>query len=241
MNRKEFMVRLEQLLAGVSEEERTDALQYYEDYFDDAGTENEQNVIEELETPEKVAAIIRMNLSEGSEENGEFTEQGYKDARFDDREIPAMREGQKKSGAYGYHSERDNTSYAIPPKINRLLKVILVALIVLIVCPVTIPIAIGLIATVFALFVASFAIFASFVIAAVAIAASGLVLVVLGIVRLAVMFPSAVLTVGIGMLMFTVGMIGTVATVKLCIVMYPAIFRIIVKIFRWPFHRRAVA
>mgnify|MGYP007010212161 CR=1 FL=1 len=44
MNRKQFMEELRQLLTGISEEERVEALQYYEDYFDDAGAENEQQV-----------------------------------------------------------------------------------------------------------------------------------------------------------------------------------------------------
>ena len=41
MNRKEFMERLERLLWNISDSEREEALQYYNDYFDDAGEENE--------------------------------------------------------------------------------------------------------------------------------------------------------------------------------------------------------
>lgn len=67
MNRKQFMEELRQLLTGISEEERVEALQYYEDYFDDAGAENEQQVIEELGTPQKVASTICLNLEPGSE------------------------------------------------------------------------------------------------------------------------------------------------------------------------------
>lgn len=47
MNRKEFMERLERLLWNISDSEREEALQYYNDYFDDAGEENEAKVIEE--------------------------------------------------------------------------------------------------------------------------------------------------------------------------------------------------
>ena len=79
MNRKQFMEELSQLLIGISEEERVEALQYYEDYFDDAGAENEQQVIEELGTPQKVASTICLNLEPGSEQNGEFTESGFQD------------------------------------------------------------------------------------------------------------------------------------------------------------------
>ena len=59
MNRIEFMEKLAGLLQDIPEEDRIDALKYYNDYFDDAGSENEKNVIEELESPEKVAAKIK--------------------------------------------------------------------------------------------------------------------------------------------------------------------------------------
>lgn len=36
MNREDFLMRLSSLLQDVSEAEREEALQYYEDYFDDA-------------------------------------------------------------------------------------------------------------------------------------------------------------------------------------------------------------
>lgn len=53
MNRIEFMEELSGLLQDIPEEDRMDALNYYNDYFDDAGAENEKNVIDELESPEK--------------------------------------------------------------------------------------------------------------------------------------------------------------------------------------------
>ena len=39
MNRAEFMKRLEELLADIPEEERVEALEYYEGYFEDGGPE----------------------------------------------------------------------------------------------------------------------------------------------------------------------------------------------------------
>ena len=45
MNRKQFMEELSQLLIGISEEERVEALQYYEDYFDDAGYKKENALL----------------------------------------------------------------------------------------------------------------------------------------------------------------------------------------------------
>lgn len=70
------MKELESLLLNVSEEERKEALQYYEDYFEDAGEENATEVIEKLGSPAKVAKSIQNDLSQ-NDERGEFTERGY--------------------------------------------------------------------------------------------------------------------------------------------------------------------
>ena len=45
MTRNEFIAELRGRLAVLPPEERENALQYYEEYFDDAGPENEQAVI----------------------------------------------------------------------------------------------------------------------------------------------------------------------------------------------------
>ena len=62
MNRTEFMRQLESLLQNISATEREEALQYYNEYFNDAGPENEQNVIEALGNPMKVAENIKKDI-----------------------------------------------------------------------------------------------------------------------------------------------------------------------------------
>lgn len=64
MNRTEFMSQLGFLLRNISDGEKEEALQYYNDYFDDAGAENEQTVIEALGNPARVAENIRRELLE---------------------------------------------------------------------------------------------------------------------------------------------------------------------------------
>ena len=68
MNRIEFMTELASLLQDVPAEERRDAMQYYNDYFDDAGEDQEQQVIEELESPKKVAEKIKADMAGFREE-----------------------------------------------------------------------------------------------------------------------------------------------------------------------------
>lgn len=76
MNRADFMKNLSELLADVPPTEREEAIQYYNDYFDDAGEENEQSVIASLGTPQQLADTIRAGLTDGGNA-GEFTEKGF--------------------------------------------------------------------------------------------------------------------------------------------------------------------
>ena len=76
MSRAEYMEQLAYLLQDVSEQEREEALAWYEAYFDEAGPEQEAKVIQELGSPEKIAAMIKDGLNGGNEEAGEYTDAG---------------------------------------------------------------------------------------------------------------------------------------------------------------------
>ena len=65
MNREQFIAQLARLLQDLPPAERQEAIRYYQEYFDDAGEENEDAVIQELGSPGKVAASIRANLQYG--------------------------------------------------------------------------------------------------------------------------------------------------------------------------------
>lgn len=84
MSRDEFMRELEYLLQDIPDADKEDAIAYYRDYLEEAGPENEESVIREFGSPEKVAAIIRADLSGNLEQGGEFTDKGYEDERFKD-------------------------------------------------------------------------------------------------------------------------------------------------------------
>lgn len=64
LDRQEFMRQLEQLLLFVPIQEKEEALQYYNDYFEDAGPENEQEVIASLGSPEKIAENIKRDINQ---------------------------------------------------------------------------------------------------------------------------------------------------------------------------------
>ena len=53
MNRKKFIDILKEELSKLPDEEIDAAIEYYEEYFDEAGAENEEEVLSELGSPKK--------------------------------------------------------------------------------------------------------------------------------------------------------------------------------------------
>lgn len=78
MNRNEFIHELKRELTRLPEEEIDAAVEYYEEYFDEAGSENEQDVIEHLGGPKQAASQIKAE---------------YAVRLFDEDEKPVMRKG----------------------------------------------------------------------------------------------------------------------------------------------------
>lgn len=90
MNKDIFLMRLEQLLYEIPREEREEAMDYYRSYFDDAGAENEAAVLEELESPQKIAESIKESLNSTGDMSGAL------------KNPPQLRENQSQSGKYQY-------------------------------------------------------------------------------------------------------------------------------------------
>lgn len=275
MNRIEFMTELAALLQDVPEEERRDAMKYYNDYFDEAGEDNESKVIEELESPSRVAATIKADLGSSSKEHGEFTEKGYTDSRFEHKEMPAGSEqkgnnyqygGGRESGYRG-HNYQDNSYQGggygsgdyqggygneeykghgygsdgqTPPRTNSALKVFLIILLVIVGLPIILPVSIAIIAVVFAGIVTLIAVFASLVIASVAVAFAGVCVFIAGLVSLVPELAVGFALIGTGIILTVIGVVATVASVRLCIIVLPGICRGCVWILSRPFQRRAV-
>lgn len=77
MSRREFMEELQVLLRELPVEEREEAIRYYESYFDEAGAEQEQAVLEELGSAARIASqILQDYRSENTESEEKRTEQG---------------------------------------------------------------------------------------------------------------------------------------------------------------------
>lgn len=63
MNREEYLRLLAVSLNHIPQAEKEEAIRYYNDYFDDAGTENEQEVIKTLGSPASLAESIEKEFA----------------------------------------------------------------------------------------------------------------------------------------------------------------------------------
>lgn len=82
MSKEEFMTKLKELLADLPDDEnKQDALDYYQDYLEEAG-EDAEAVLKEFGSPERIASMIRCDLKGELNEDGDFTDHGIEDARF---------------------------------------------------------------------------------------------------------------------------------------------------------------
>ncbi|MBQ8663882.1 MAG: DUF1700 domain-containing protein [Eubacterium sp.] len=107
MSVEKFLDELKFLLSDLPEEEREEALDFYRCYFEDAGVENEADLISELGSPAKVAYSIREGLKE-KEDEGEYTETGYR--TYEDINAPATRYAHKEGSGEAASDKTDSTT-----------------------------------------------------------------------------------------------------------------------------------
>lgn len=228
MNRIDFIVELERLLGDIPADERREALEYYENYFAEAGAENEATVLRELESPKKVADKIKAGLQGGEEESSEYRETGYADTRFEEKEEVVRRAQQTDQGNAAQTNKKPWTS--------NLLKIVLIIAIIIVGFPVISSVAGVLLGVICAVLAVIFGL----VVAAVAVAIAGICVFFYGFAYFATYVPAAFLTIGIGMILTGVGVAGTVLMIGLCVKLFPAVFRGIVNLCSRLLHRKAV-
>lgn len=237
MNRQEFLERLRILLGDLSEEEREEAVQYYENYFADAGPEMEEQVIKELGSPEKVALMIREGLR-GEDAGDTYAENGFFQSRYDDREIPAdyKTSSSYTDNSYSYQGVGDR-QFERKPWTSKTLKIILIILIICVGFPVVIPVVGGVVAAILGLIAGIFGIFFAVVLFSFCIVIAGVAMAVTGAVVMFSSISAGLLVCGIGLLLLSAGILLSVFSIRLCCVMVPSIFRALVGMVRGLFYR----
>ena len=128
MDRKRFLEKLAYLLQDIEDVERDEALQYYEDYFDEAGVENETQVINDLGSPERVAAIIKAGLENRFDDDIEFSEKGMDNAYY--KEASEIIEADVIDHE-NHHEKRKNNFKGNPERNRILIILILIGIVIL--------------------------------------------------------------------------------------------------------------
>lgn len=256
MNRIDFINQLESLLQNISPAERVEAIQYYNDYFNDAGVENEQDVIEALGNPAKVAENIKRDLS------GTYTEGTFQRAASSDRAVVEYGKetgGQEGSGDYGSaygrsyqnnyqegfrksyentgYSGSSETTYSPEKKLSTGMLILIIT-----VCVLASPIGIGLVGGVFSLAaglaVAWFTAIVGFGAGALALFACTLGLGFAGICMLFVSPAVGIGLIGGGLFCAGLGLLFLMLTIAMAGIATPAIFRGIISFCRVIFRKR---
>ena len=230
MNRIEFMNTLEQLLLDITKEEREDALQFYNTYFEDAGVENEGSVIEELGSPADVARTIKEDLGITPNESGEYTERGYQDERFMHRQPSTTRQQEGSSLLQRFIGWLKGLT---PWQLMGM-----IVLLLLVIIPAVLPLFTGLITAVFSIVIAVLSVGFALFVTACAISVAGIAVVVTGVITVFAVPAAGISLIGVGLILSALGIIATFVMFRLCKWMYPKMFRMFIDVCRLPFRKR---
>lgn len=265
MTKKEFLDELSQLLYDISDEEKEEAIGFYENYFEDAGEENEEEVLKELVSPQKVARSIKqLNNTSGREEaeKGYFTEKGYEDGSGDKYKqeviVPEIKDYTKSNQDNSnqvndyqdkahqentYHNNNFNQSsnnekYRETSKTKP--NIFLIILLVIIILPVGVPLFITAVSLMFAAVITVLSIWLTFGIVSVAFVVSGVVILAVSIIQLFTIPALGFLLAGVGLLLFGLGLLFLIATVWVTKTVLPFLFKGMLNLITLPFKNRRV-
>ena len=228
MNRIEYMTKLASLLQDIPEVERRDAMKYYNDYFDEAGEENEEQVIREFGAPEEVAENIKADLK-GKTEDITDDQQGQSgNYQFQTRE-------NDHSSEYQYEMSDDKK------KNDRIWKIVLIVILAVIIGPVLIPLIGGILVAGLAIVLTAIVGVFALVIAGITIAIVGISLVISGFIILLPQTAAGLALIGSGLIMLVLGVVATVGFGKLCAVVACGLAKGVKYLWGKISHRKVVA
>jgi Predicted membrane protein len=207
MNRKEFMLQLEQLLQDIPKEEREEAIAYYHGYFEDAGEENEEKIIQELVSPGQVAKIIKADM--GLDDAMEYTEHGYQDQRFSQRaEVGTPKEQEEQQQESGYQNQ--DYGYQRESNGGSAFRILLIVIAALLTCPIWLPLGAGILGVAFGAIITVFALAVVFLVLVVAFYIASFACIGIGISQIVVgAFAIGLAAAGTGCILFAVAVLGT--------------------------------
>jgi len=218
MNRIEFMAQLERLLMDIPESERSDAIAYYNDYFDEAGPEKEAEIIQELGNPGKVAATIKAGMK-NSEYRGEYTEAGYQD--------PGMKE----------KIQTPAEKYQTPKQRRGAGKWALIIILIVFASPILLGVGGGIFGAIVGVLGAVIGVLVSVVVGGAGLLIGGLGGIVAGIIECFTSPAGGLVMMGSGMVMFAISLLFLILGIWCIFRLLPKLFRVITNFLSRVLHR----
>lgn len=233
MNREKFLERLNELLQYIPDAEREEAIEYYREYFDDAGVENEEQVIKELGSPEKVAEHIKSEVAEKMplSTNIEETRDEQSEKINSNYEYQNNFEENTKS-ADGHFKNLKNWA-----KENPVLFVVIAVVCCLVCAPVIVPLAAALLGAVASILAAMCGVLVGLVIAGAAVGIAAIVVLVLAFGLIGVPAAFGVM-IGVAVLLAGISILMILAGVKLWMWLFPIIVDGIQKLYNKLFGKK---
>jgi len=197
VNKSEFMDILENKLSHLPKEEKDNALTYYSELFDEAGEENESEIISNLKDPSSIADQIVRDYN------------GSKSDAFNESESASSNNGGSNTSNENQHTNHTHNVYTAPPVSER--KTWVNVLLIIFFAIFGIPIAALLFSafvTIISLVISAFAIIVSFIV-------SGIAALIAGIICLFISPIKGIFTIGTGLVLLSLGVLMFVPAVAL--------------------------
>lgn len=237
MSKQEFMEELKVLLFELPEEEREEAIRYYDSYFTDAGEENEQQVIAELGSAGKVATQI---LKEFREERaaGAYTEHGYQEREDMQKETLVKYETDTEKGNRTEHREatNDGSGVTITKKGMSTSSLLLLVIIGII----GFPIWMSILGAGFGLIAAVFGVVFGFGVAGIACFIAGVITLIVAIAKLVTIPLVGVVLLAVALIVLGLGCLF-VALSGVCVKLAVWMVKGIINLLSRAFHGKRVA
>lgn len=189
MTRQEYMEQLKKYLKRLPKEDYENAIEYFSEYFDEAGLQKEQQVMKELGEPKEAARELLLNLLQESVEN--------------DQDIVEEKAAVQPEAASGGKKRSPG-------------KIILLAILVLCASPVSLALLVGVLAVLLAVVITATAVICSLGITSIAATAGGIVTVGFGATLVLKSAAAACMMIGGGFLMAGIGILAGVLTIYIC-------------------------
>lgn len=231
MTRKVFMEILEKMLSDVSFNDRYDALNYYKEYFDDAGITEDMVVPESVGTPEQIAMRLKKSINSGeniTSENinvgGTYNRDNTSGSYNTNQNTGNSYNNSQNAGQYSYNNSQNTAQYEYnnagqynKKNDERVIKIIVAIIIAAVTFPIWSGIILGILGTIIGIVCGLGG-------TIIGLGVAGISLIIVAIVS-GYGFATSVLLMGIGLILFGVAILLVIPEALFCIKFLPWLFK----------------